>query len=131
MVAYVGIEANILPGYTSAWVGDEKLGEIGVRVSHGVPFHRFALNVTPDLSCFNTIVPCGISNRGVTSLARLLSRHIPVRTEAFAEVFDSELRWRKSMPSPDRVDKGDDVFISHEWRKQTKKLRASLLRVQW
>ena len=105
-VAHFGVEANIVPGYTGVWVGDEKLAAIGVRVSRGVTSHGFALNVDPDLSYFGSIVPCGIADRGVTSLARLLGRHVPVAeaaavcAEAFAEVFDSELQWKESVPPP-------------------------------
>jgi len=121
-VAHFGVEANIVPGYTGVWVGDEKLAAIGVRVSRGVAYHGFAMNIDPDLSYFGSIVPCGIADRGVTSLARLLGRHVPVAeaaavcAEAFAEVLDSELQWRESMPSPDRVDEGSDAFRGHDER---------------
>ncbi len=121
-VAHFGIKAKIVPGYTGVWVGDEKLAAIGVRVNRGVAYHGFAMNVDPDLSYFNAIVPCGIADRGVTSLARLLGRHVAVEemvepcAEAFAEVFDSELRWRESIPSPDRVDEGSDAFRGHDER---------------
>jgi len=109
-VAHFGIEANIMPGYTGVWVGDEKLGAIGVRVSRGVTCHGFALNVAPDLAYFDAIVPCGIPDRGVTSLAHLLDRHVTVTevasvcAEAFAEVFESDLQWRQSIPTLAPVD---------------------------
>jgi lipoyl(octanoyl) transferase len=71
-VASFGITAGRSPGYTGVWVGDEKLAAIGVRVaSGGVTSHGFALNVTSDLADFAGIVPCGISDRGVCSLASL------------------------------------------------------------
>lgn len=120
--AHFGIEADIVPGYTGVWVGDEKLAAIGVRVNRGVAYHGFAMNVDPDLSYFNAIVPCGIADRGVTSLARLLGRHVTVAgvatvcAEAFAGVFESSLRWRDSIPSPDRVDEGSDAFRGHDER---------------
>lgn len=101
--AHVGVKAATLPGYTGVWVGDEKLAAIGVRVSRGVAYHGFALNVDPDLSYFSAIVPCGIPDRGVTSLARLLGHHLaveevaPVCAEAFAEVFRSSLRWQSTL----------------------------------
>jgi lipoyl(octanoyl) transferase len=70
--ASFGVTAGRSPGYTGVWVGDEKLAAIGVRVaSGGVTSHGFALNVTSDLADFGGIVPCGISDRGVCSLASL------------------------------------------------------------
>lgn len=58
--------------------GDRKIAAIGLRVARGVTMHGFALNVSPDLSYFNRIVPCGIPDAGVTSLAVELSRDITV-----------------------------------------------------
>jgi lipoyl(octanoyl) transferase len=80
-VAAFGITASRVPGLTGIWVGNDKLAAIGVRISRWVTSHGFALNVSTDLSRFNLIVPCGIADRGVTSLERLLSRPV-----AMAEV---------------------------------------------
>jgi lipoyl(octanoyl) transferase len=67
-----GIAATRSPGETGIWVANEKLAAIGVRVSTGwIAWHGFALNVGADLSGFGTIVPCGIADKGVTSIARL------------------------------------------------------------
>jgi lipoyl(octanoyl) transferase len=75
-VAEFGITATRVPGLTGVWVGapghEEKLAAIGVRISRWITSHGFALNVRPDLRHFGLIVPCGIADRGVTSLARLL-----------------------------------------------------------
>jgi lipoyl(octanoyl) transferase len=93
------VKATTVPGYTGIWVGDAKLGAIGVRVSRSVTYHGFAFNVDPDLSYFDHIVPCGIPDRGLTSLGQLLGHRVtvdevaPVCARAFADVFGVELRW--------------------------------------
>lgn len=66
-----GIEARRVAGQTGVWVGREKLAAIGVRISRWITSHGFALNVRTDLGPFELIVPCGIPDKGVTSLARL------------------------------------------------------------
>ena len=92
-VASFGIIATRVPGLTGIWVGDAKLAAIGVRISRWVTSHGFALNVNTDLSQFDLIVPCGITDKGVTSMAKLLSRFVQMAEVedaiilAFAEVF--------------------------------------------
>ena len=88
-----GIASGRVSGLTGVWVGDEKLAAIGVRIQRWVTSHGFALNHTTDLSHFDLIVPCGIADRSVTSLARLgctASRaEVETRIAAhFAAVFD-------------------------------------------
>jgi lipoyl(octanoyl) transferase len=73
-----GIAAARIPGLTGIWVGDRKLAAIGVRISRWVTSHGFALNVSTDLSHFDLIVPCGIADKGVTSMERLLGRRAPM-----------------------------------------------------
>ena len=76
-LASFGIEAGRKEGLTGAWVGDEKIAAIGVRVSSGwITSHGFALNVSTDLSFFDSIVPCGITQFGVTSIERVLKRNV-------------------------------------------------------
>jgi lipoyl(octanoyl) transferase len=92
-----GIAAQRIAGKTGAWVGTEKVGAIGVRIARWVTSHGFALNVANDLAPFSLIVPCGIRDHGVTSLARLLGREVAVdqasvRVAAHvADVFDLDI----------------------------------------
>jgi lipoyl(octanoyl) transferase len=92
-IAEFGVVGTRIPGLTGVWVGNEKIGAIGVRIARWITSHGFALNVNTDLSYFNMIVPCGISDKGVTSLSRLLGRQIQLQELAqvaaaqFSEVF--------------------------------------------
>lgn len=107
--AAFGVTAGRIPGLTGAWVGNDKLAAIGVRISRWVTSHGFAFNVNTNLSHFDLIVPCGIVGRGVTSLAKLL--HQPIQLdrvetaaiEAFASVFGREADDRGSPESADRT----------------------------
>jgi lipoyl(octanoyl) transferase len=100
-LARYDVRADRFPGYTGVWVGreadgprpPEKIAAIGVKASRWITMHGFALNVCPDLSHFDLIVPCGIHDYGVTSMARLLGRTIeveevlPIVASEFAAVF--------------------------------------------
>lgn len=80
---HYGVEAARVPGLTGVWVGNEKLAAIGVRISTGwITSHGFALNVARDLSGFDAIVPCGIRDRGVTSIESLTGRAVSIREVA-------------------------------------------------
>ncbi len=113
VLADFGIAAERSSGYTGVWVGDEKVAAIGVRVARGRTRHGFALNVDPDLSMFEHIVPCGIFDRGVTSMTRVLGRPVAMRdvvervVTRFAEAFDyddterEDVSWeRPARPAP-------------------------------
>ena len=95
--ASFGVEAEPFEGLTGAWIGADKIGAIGVRISRWITSHGFAYNVNTSLEYFNLIVPCGIRDHGVTSLARQLKRDVPMRevedavVEAFGEVFEAEM----------------------------------------
>jgi lipoyl(octanoyl) transferase len=94
--AQFGVQATRARGLTGAWIGHEKIAAIGVRISRWITSHGLALNVNTDLSHFDLIVPCGISDRGVTSLQRVLGRTVPMDAaeeavmEACASVFERE-----------------------------------------
>src|SRR5262249_51548633 len=70
------IEAGRIEGLTGVWVGREKLAAIGVRIARWITSHGFALNVSTNLSYFDLIVPCGIVDKGVTSLEGLVGHPI-------------------------------------------------------
>jgi lipoyl(octanoyl) transferase len=93
-LASYGVAAGRIAGLTGVWVGDLKIAAIGVKLSaSGVTQHGFALNVATDLRYFQQIIPCGIADKGVTSLVRLLGSappHAEVEQRvaaAFGEVF--------------------------------------------
>ncbi|MCY0899003.1 MAG: lipoyl(octanoyl) transferase LipB [Firmicutes bacterium] len=92
-LARFGIDAGRLSPHTGVWVGEEKIAAIGVKASHWITSHGFALNVDPNLEHFTGIIPCGIDDKGVTSMARVLGRDVclddvqPVVEDALAEVF--------------------------------------------
>ena len=98
----LGVAGERRPGRVGIWVDEgggreSKIAAIGVRVRHWVTFHGVALNVDPDLGHYRGIVPCGISEHGVTSLARLgvkadMAAVDQALRETFAEAFDRELR---------------------------------------
>jgi len=92
-----GVVAERVDGLTGVWAGREKLAAIGVRIARWITSHGFAFNVTTNLDYFELIVPCGIADRGVTSLARLTGRQIEAAevggriAENFANVFNTRI----------------------------------------
>ena len=64
-------------GLTGTWVRDKKIGALGVRISKWVTMHGFSLNIDPDLRYYQGIIPCGISEYGITSMAKLLGENVP------------------------------------------------------
>ncbi len=97
VVGSYGLKAGRKEGLTGVWAGEEKVCAIGVAVRSWVTYHGFALNVNTDLSFFNLIHPCGIQDKGVTSLAKLLGHWVDPEevkariAETFAQVFGYSL----------------------------------------
>lgn len=96
VLALYGLTGERIPGMTGVWVEGRKLAAIGIKVSRWITMHGFALNVCPDLSGFEQIVPCGIADKPVGSLAQFVADVdlAQVRQQiaaCFAEVFQVEL----------------------------------------
>lgn len=98
-LADYGVNGRRDERYVGVWVGVDKIAAIGVAVHKWVSTHGLALNVAPQMEHFSLINPCGIRDRGVTSLSRLLGRTVPVPDVArqlaghFGAGFDVQLQW--------------------------------------
>jgi lipoyl(octanoyl) transferase len=100
----LGVEVGRTEQHTGVWAGDRKVCAIGVKTTRGVTLHGFALNCTTDLSWFDAIVPCGLSDRGVASVSSLAGRTVevqdvlPLVVKRFEQVFDRQL-----LPAPSEL----------------------------
>ena len=99
------LTARRVQGLNGAWIGERKVGAVGVRISRWVTMHGLALNVNSDLTHFELIVPCGIQDKGVTSLSAELGRRVSVTdvieplAQHFAELYDAEIEWQDGLPA--------------------------------
>ena len=82
-----GIDAGLEECITGVWVREKKIAAIGVKISRGVSYHGMALNVSTDLSRFDHIIPCGIADRGVTSMTRLLGGPVDMDVVAYSLIY--------------------------------------------
>jgi lipoyl(octanoyl) transferase len=96
-LSYYDVIGKRVSGWTGVWVGDEKIAAIGVAVKRWVTYHGFALNINPDLSHFKLINPCGITDKEVTSLVKILGFDVDMAgvedkiISAFSDIFDVEI----------------------------------------
>ena len=93
------VTAERKDGLTGVWVGDEKIAALGVRVTRWITMHGFALNVSPDLTYYSGIIPCGIFEYGVTSMARILTDEVTVNSvkQVLIEKFMNQFLTAESM----------------------------------
>lgn len=109
-LADLGVGARRDARHPGVWVGDDKIAAVGVKVARGRTRHGFALNVDPDLSMFDYIVPCGIRDRGVTSIARVLGAAPELRD--VVDAVTARVVEQLGIP-PDEVDRQDVVWREH------------------
>ena len=81
-----GIKASRKKGLTGTWVKDKKIAALGVRISRWVTMHGFSLNINPDLNFYKNIIPCGIKEYGVTSMAKIMGNEVPAMDEIKAKM---------------------------------------------
>ncbi|QKT07631.1 lipoyl(octanoyl) transferase LipB [Gordonia sp. X0973] len=109
-----GVTAGRVDGRSGVWLdqGARKIAQIGIRVQRGVALHGFAINIDPDLSAFDAIVPCGIADAGVTSLARETASPVTV-DEIRGDVATAVAHWLDhplpSAPVADPVSQGSSL----------------------
>ncbi|MFZ5595548.1 MAG: lipoyl(octanoyl) transferase LipB [Bacillota bacterium] len=95
-----GVEGRRIPGYPGVWVENEKICAIGIGITNWVTYHGFALNVNTNLVHFSYISPCGITEKGVTSLERILGGAVNMddverkMVTVFGQVFDLKMNYR-------------------------------------
>jgi len=102
--ADLGLAATRVEGLNGAWIGNRKVGAVGVRISRWVTMHGLALNANSDLTQFDLIVPCGIQDKTVTSLSAELGRTvfaadvIDPLARHLADLFDTTVEWQDAVP---------------------------------
>ena len=113
-----GLAADRVAGRPGVWVDEAKIAAIGVRVSRGVTSHGFALNVDPDMRYFSHIVPCGLADASVTSMAQELGRTPGMDTvmdaivDSFAHVFDLKMQGTNEYRSGGQLPAQGDLMVA-------------------
>lgn len=117
--ADLGVEARRDEDHTGVWVGPNKIGAIGVKITRGITMHGFAFNVTTDLSMFSGIVPCGIKGRWVTSIEAETGKRMSLKevgsiaANHLADVFGRPLVWAhpQTILIPTRTDEASTLRV--------------------
>lgn len=106
-----GVTGKRMDKYTGVWVDDEKIAAIGVAIKHWITFHGFAFNVCPDLSHFKLINPCGITDKSITSLEKVLGYKVNFEDveqsiiSNFLDLFDIDIKQDQIISQADLVKK--------------------------
>jgi lipoyl(octanoyl) transferase len=99
VAAAFGLSASRIQNLHGIWIEDRKIGAVGVRIKRWVTMHGFSFNVTTDLSAYDSIIPCGIEDKRVTSLQNEIDRAVGMKAvfritaEKFADVFNRRVVW--------------------------------------
>ena len=111
-----GISADRKDGLTGVWVEDEKIAALGVRISRWVTMHGFALNVNTDLTYYDSIIPCGIFDYGITSMEHILggkqnmSKIKSILSAVFLDVFQLK-KWKSNGSTTRLYKKGTSIYL--------------------
>jgi lipoyl(octanoyl) transferase len=102
-LSHFDIKAHRYPGFPGVWVGERKIAQVGMNVSKWYSMHGFAINVNPDLNYFGNMIPCGIKEKGVTSVKQLLQEREKkaLRAAVAASASDGSVRPLHEMRSND------------------------------
>ena len=119
VAADFGLEGSRIKGLSGAWVGADKLGAIGVRISRWITSHGFALNVATDLDFFRLIVPCGIESGGVTSLSRATGRPIAMAQAEASVIRHFAAVFGRTVVDGSRPESGAMALGREKYRQQT------------
>lgn len=104
------LKSERLKGLTGVWVNGAKVCAMGINTKKWVTMHGFALNVNSDLNYFQKIIPCGISDKPVTSIEKLLGKSVlrkevePILIKKFSEIFDAQIKFGQN----------DEIFTLNE-----------------